>query len=160
MAGENGLNVRIDPGEWYRFAAEAKRFDPALMTSLRKRIRGVGQDAVEKVKETLALPSPSGGSSGGTGARAELISGTRMALSFSARSAGVRIRTASKKDQWAPTYNKANFRHPVFGNDNAWVQQQGRPYFGKVIKPIADKEMLGAIRAAFDDAIRAMGGSI
>lgn len=160
MAGENGFNVRIDTTEWNRFAADAKNFDPALLRSLRKRIRGVGTTAVQKVKETLALPSPSGGSAGGTGGRADLISGTRLGLSFSARSAGVKITTVSKKSAWAATYNKADFRHPVFGNDNAWVEQKGRPYFGKVIQPVVNKEMLIEIRAAFDDAVKAMGGSV
>jgi hypothetical protein len=69
--GSGGFDVVIDPSEWFRFANTVKAFDPALMRSLRKRMRGIGVEAVAQVRETLALPSPSGGP-GGTGGRAAL----------------------------------------------------------------------------------------
>jgi hypothetical protein len=92
-----------------------------------------------------------------------LSAGTRVSLSFSRTAAGVKIVTgsgglgATHKGLLA-AYNTETFRHPVFGNTHAWSEQHGRPYFGKVIEPLANKEMLREMRAALDDATRAIGG--
>lgn len=160
--GGGGFQVVIDPGEWFRLKTELDKFDPALMRALRKRIRNAGQTAADKVKETLGMPSPDGGPDN-TGGREALAAATKVSLSFSSRSAGAKITTGSGRlsaehKGLLNVYNKETFRHPVYGNQNAWVEQQGRPYFGKVIQPLVNKEMLKEIRAALDDATRAIGG--
>ena len=54
--------------------------------------------------------------------------------------------------------NKAKFRHPVFGDKDAWVEQAGRPYFGAVV--LEEREALKkAISDALDEAAAALGRS-
>lgn len=159
MAG--GFSVTIDPAEWYRLKQELDRFDPALARSLRKRIREAGQAAVDKVKETLEMPSPAGGPDEGTG-RAALAAATRVSVSFGKRAAGARIVTSPSKlpaehKALLSVYNKRSFRHPVYGNRRNWVTQEGRPYFYGPIKEALDEALVGEIREALDDAMRAIG---
>lgn len=55
-------------------------------------------------------------------------------------------------------YNTSKaFRHPVFGDEDRWAYQAGRPYFGAVaFDPVRRKAMLAAIKKALDDAAAAM----
>lgn len=156
-----GFKVVIDPAEWYRLNQELKAFDPALSRALRKNIRAAGQKAVDAVKETLAMPTPEGTPEGP--GRAALIAATRVSVSFGKRAAGAKITTSGSALGAAhagllKVYNLASFRHPVFGNTDNWVEQQGRPYFDKPIQDALDKELYKQIDAALDEAVRAIGG--
>lgn len=55
-------------------------------------------------------------------------------------------------------YNTSKaFRHPVFGDEDTWAYQAGRPYFGAVaFDPAMRRAMLARIKAALDDAAEAM----
>lgn len=157
-----GFQVVIDPAEWFRLKQELDRFDPALARALRRRIRNAGNVAADKVKETLRAPSPGGGDNSGEG-RAALIAATRVSVSFARRAAGAKITTGSGKlsaehKGLLNVYNKASFRHPVYGNKHNWVQQAGRPYFGTVIQKAMNKEIIREVRAALDDSVKAIGG--
>lgn len=163
MAGrqEQGFQVVIDPTEWYRLKKSLDEFDPSLARALRKRIKNAGAIAAERVKEELAKESPAGGDSDGKG-RAALAAATRVSVSFGKRAAGTRITTSAsglpaEHKGLLNVYNKATFRHPVFGNDNNWVAQQGRPYFGAVISQMINRELTAEVRAALDEAVRAIG---
>ena len=153
--------VVIDPRAWNRLADELKAYDKKLYAAMRKRIRTAGNIAVDKVRDELAKPAPSGGGSS-IGGRAALAAGTRASLSFSARTAGVKITTTGSRlpaehKGLLGSYNKSSWRHPVYGGD-AWVSQQGRPYFGKVIGMALNREILDEIQAAIDDSFAAMKG--
>ena len=37
-----GIQVVIDPAEWFRFKKQLDQFDPAITRALRKRIRNAG----------------------------------------------------------------------------------------------------------------------
>lgn len=155
------VQVVIDPQEWYRLKKELDAFNPALTKALRKRIRAAGTTAAEEVKKTLALSSPAGGDNSGEG-RAALAAATRVTVSFGRRSAGAKIITSASRlpaehQGLLHVYNKTTFRHPVFGNRSAWVEQKGRPYFGTVIRKMIDKEMTKEVEAALDDALKAIG---
>lgn len=158
-----GLSVVIDPGEWYRLKTELDRFDPALARELRRRIKNAGSVAAEKVRDTLAEPSPDDGPDTGEG-RAALAAATKVTVSFSRRSAGARITTSASKlagrhKGLLHVYNKESFRHPVFGDRADWVEQKGRPYFGTVITKMINREVINEIRAALDDATRKIGAT-
>ena len=155
------MRVTIDPAEWHKAKQDLDQFDPALSRALRKRLREVGDRAVEKVKETLEMPSPDGGPDVGTG-RAALASATRVSVSFAKRAAGVKITTSPSKlaaehKGLLSVYNMRSFRHPVMGNRDNWVSQQGRPYFYKPIGEVVDRDMVDQMQEALDDAMRAIG---
>ncbi len=158
---DQGLQIVIDPGEWYRLKQELDRFDPALARALRKRIRNAGNVAAQEVIKTLRLPSPDGGPDRGL-SREALAQATRVTVSFAKRAAGARIVTSSSRlpDEHKgllKVYNKTRFRHPVFGDRDFWVYQQGRPYFGEVITRMINRELINEIRNALDEATRAIG---
>lgn len=162
--GRPAAVVTIDPQSWYDLNTELKAFDPALSRALRRRIKGLGEDAVDKVRETLREPSPDTGDDSGEG-RAALSAGTRVTVSFARRTAGAKIVTSPSRlpaahKGLAAVYNKARFRHPVFGNKGTYVTQSGRPYFGAVIMPLFSKEIVKEMSAALDEGIRAIGGSV
>ena len=152
------MEVTIDPKSWHQLSVELKAFEPALALSLRRRIKKAGNEAVKAVKTSL-----SGGYVDTYGARVirpGLAAGTRTSVSFRSRTAGVKIVTSGNrlpagKSPMVKAWNKASFRHPVFGG-HGWATQQGHPYFGSVIVP-----MQGKIRAdildALDDAMKAIG---
>lgn len=151
--------VTIDTTELNRFWVEARKFEPKLITRLRKSIRSIGEGATENVKRTVRLPSPEGGRSGGRGARERAAFNTRMQLSFAKSAGGVKIRTAGTgADGFVASYNQGSFRHKVFGQD-VWVQQEGRPYFGVAIAEVwnkrVEKEMGDALQGAIDELVRA-----
>lgn len=161
-SGEQGFQIVIDPQEWFRLKQDLDAFDPALARALRKRIKNAGQVAADEVKKTLALPSPGGGDDSGEG-RAALIAATRLTVSFGKRTAGAKIVTGSSRLSAAHkglvnVYNKKTFRHPVFGNKDNWVPQQGRPYFRSSIYKALDRVMVREVRAALDEAVNAIGG--
>ena len=153
--------VYIDPKDWNRFAAQCRAYDKALYAATRKRIRNAGDIAKERVQAALAESPPSGGGSS-VGSRAALSAATKTSLSFAAKTAGVKITTSGRglpdgHAGFEKVYNKASFRHPVYGG-NAWVSQVGRPYFGVEIAKALDKEILDEIQAAIDDAFDVFGG--
>jgi hypothetical protein len=121
------------------------------------------------VKKKLEDPPPSGGGYSAyslmpsvVGIRAALIAGTRDSVSFTAKSAGVRIVTSGaglgEHIGMLKAYNKGSFRHPVFGNTSLWVEQLGNPYFDKVIETDrVQGEMMIQIRESLDSAVAAIG---
>jgi hypothetical protein len=154
--------IYIDPKDWNRFAAQCKAYDKALYTAVRKRIRNAGDIAKDRVKAALAESPPSGGGSS-VGSRAALSAATKTSLSFAAKTAGVKITTSGSglgagHAGFEKAYNKASFRHPVYGSRNAWASQEGRPYFGVVIEAALNKEILDEIQSAIDDAADVFGG--
>lgn len=158
---DGGFAVTIDPQEWFRFKTELDRFDPALAKALRKRIKNAGMTAANEVKKTLAMSSPGGGVDDGA-SRAALIAATRVTVSFAKKSAGAKITTGSSKlaaehKGLLNVYNMKTFRHPVFGDKEQWVQQEGRPYFGAVIQKALDESLVKEVRAALDEAAFAIG---
>jgi hypothetical protein len=176
-------SIVIDHSDWLRVQEKLKSFAPTFKRDLRRNIKVATEGAAQKVRETLALPSPGGGPDN-TGGRAALIAATRISVSFRASSVSAAIVTSSSKlpdkhKGLLKVYNKASFRHPVFEtNAHAvirkataktdgkrvkalrsaeWVVQEGRPYFGKVISAEMHKTAVVAIRAALQEAMLATG---
>lgn len=171
-----GVAVTIDPAAWYHLKKECDQYDRDIIIQLRRRIRNAGNVAVERVKATLAMPSPDGGPDDGAG-RAALSAATKVTISFSQRRAGARVVTSASKlpaehKGLLLVYNKETFRHPVFENQRqlsarrgntlrhrlakgsraSWVEQKGRPYMGKPILDVINSGIRDEILAAVEDA--------
>lgn len=151
-----GIGLQIDSQEWYRLSKDLKAYDPKLLTALRKRLRNAGNFAVEQIRKTLGLPSPDGGPDSGE-FRDMLARATKVSISFSSKQAGVKIATSARglpEDHKAvlKVYNKATFRHPVFGDDGNWVTQRGRPYFGEAFEKDLVRLAQQEINAAMNEA--------
>lgn len=157
-----GLELRLDTSEWSALRVRLKEFDPALQRALRIRLVAAGNDAADAVKNALNQPTPEGNPDGP--GRDALMAGTRVQVSFSARSAGVKIITSASHlpgghAALLKLYNTASFRHPVFGT-NTWVGEQGNPYFEVPIERTVGVTMYREIDAALDEAIAAIGGRL
>lgn len=154
---EQGFQVVIDPKVWFELKQELDSYDKELAKQLRRRIKASGQIAADEVKKTLRMPSPGGGDDSGEGRQA-LIQATRVTVSFAKAAAGAKIvtgsnRLAAKNKGLLNVYNKKAFRHPVYGNRQNWVRQEGRPYFGAAILSVMNKAILDEIQAAIDDSL-------
>jgi hypothetical protein len=164
-SGDQGIELTIDPQEWYRFKQKIDAIDPELARALRRRIRNAGNIAALAVKAALAEPTPGGTPLGSEAGRQALIQATRVSVSFGKAAAGARIMTTSARlpqvqKGLLKVYNKTSFRHPVFGDRNVWVTQEGHPYFGAAIYKVINRAILDEIRNAFADAAAAAGLSI
>lgn len=144
MAGD-GIRVEFDQKD---FARMVKSFPPALQKSLRKRLRGVGKVITDDMKRVV----------GSGDMRSQIGSGIRTLIRTGKTVQGVLIEStgrglSSGRRGMHRTWNKPTFRHPVFGNRDAWVSQSGNPYFGSTIARHAD-EARAAVVEALDEAVK------
>ena len=153
------VQVTIDTKQWNAEFARLRQFEPALARSLRRNMREVGEDALKEIKRTVLEPPPNDVPDLTRGSREAIARQTKFEVNFTARSAGVRFKTSpGKLGNFIFGYNqKAPFRHPVFGRENVWVAQQGRPYFGAVLTKDATTKMLARLENVIDDANKAIG---
>lgn len=126
-----------------RISRELNRMGEAeIKKRFRKELRGVAQPFVPLVRNSIkSIPSKRPYSADGL--RGRLSKATRVEVRTVGRDAGVAIRVDGRK---MPSKMKAlpkgmegtkRWRHPVFGNREVWVTQQGHPYFFKVVRPAA-----------------------
>lgn len=167
LDGGSGLAVVVDADGWRQLKADLDRFDPALTTALRRRIKDAGTKATQKIREELGKPLPTDGRYS-AGRRQGIAAATRITVSFAKRQAGARIvASASALDKehkgLLKVYNTKHFRHPVYpraSRDRAdwkWAGQEGRPYFGSVILKVMDESGAQDVYDAIDDAVKAVG---
>lgn len=159
------VTIRINPAELNRLKLDLDAADKKLTTALRKRIKAAGQIAVDAIRDSLDNPPDRGGPDP-EGFREALQRMTSTRVSFSAKSAGVKIATSSSglplgdKSLMAAYNSRKGLRHPLFGDTTRWFQQKGRPYFGAAIFSVMDKGIQPQILAALDEAVDALGGRI
>lgn len=162
------------------FRALARRLREAGRKDLRKKLRkaivDAGKPVLEEVRTTVRNLPVSGSRGGGSeqrrtfsveraseksrervarrnaGLRAAIASATR--LQITARGVRFYVNSASlpEDQRTLPRHldSAKGWRHPVFGDKNTWVHQQGKPYFGVVIKRHGP-EFRKAIMKAMDD---------
>lgn len=150
------FRVEFSPEQLAGFLRALKAFEPALATATRRNLRRAGDAAIADMKSTVA----SGPGSGSVGIKSGISKGLKTAVATGKRRQGVRITgTAANlpegRKPMLRLYNKASFRHPVFGSRDSWVVQRGRPYFGSVIKRHED-DMVEAVMQALEDAYETM----
>lgn len=147
------LTVRIE--HLGRILRDIKAFDSRLATGLRREIRNSAKVAAAAAQSTVREGGPSK-----TGLREGIARGIRVSISTGARTNGVRITSSgtglsTARKPMVKAFNKATFRHPVFGDRSHWVSQSGRPYFGSVIAGHRDEVQRGVLRA-LDQAARTL----
>jgi hypothetical protein len=155
--------IRIQAGEFARLKVEADKFDKAIIRSLRKRLRALAQVGVDAVKASLALDPP-GDQPGSAGSRDAVAAATKATISFTPRGGGVKIVAANSRldpehKGFVRAYESRALRHPVFGQA-VYVDQPTRPYFGAAIHDAIDDRVQKEMKAAIDDAVRAIGGRV
>ena len=145
MAGDE-LTVKVEHlGEMLR---DVKAFDAKLATYVRREIRNSAKTAVVDVQATVRSGP---GRTGGGKLRESIARGVRVQISTGKRTNGVRIVStgaglSADHKPMVKAYNKATFRHPVFGR-NTWADQPGRAYFGNVIARRSEDVRRGILRA-------------
>ena len=155
--------ITIQAPEFARLKSEADKFDKAIVRSLRKRLKTMAQVGVDAVKASLAVDPP-GDQPGTAGSRDAVAAATRAVVSFSPRGGGVKITASNARldpahKGFVAAYEKKSLRHPVFGR-NVFVDQPTRPYFGASINNALEDRGQKEMKAAIDDAVRAMGGRV
>jgi len=154
------VQVTIDRGNWNaEFARLRRDFEPAVARSLRRNMREVGQETLAEMKRLALQPPPNDNPDISVGSREAIARQTKFVVNFTKRSAGVRFTTTpGKLGNFIFGYNqKAPFRHPVFGQKNVQVKQQGRPYFGAVLTQQNVDKMVSRLGNVIDDANKAIG---
>ena len=143
-AGGGGEFVRVepDPRQLKHILDGVKAFSPKLATNLRRELRKASDDAIKDMRGVLGS-GPIGNAIG---------RGIRTQVQSSKSRQGIRI-VQTDTHPLAKAFNKAVFRHPVFGNRENWVSQSGRPYFGSVISKHRNA-IQDAVQRALDDAVR------
>jgi hypothetical protein len=120
---------------------------------LTREIRREAKPIVPRVRSAiLSIPSKGEGS---TGLRSRLAKATKLQVRTTGRDAGVVIRVDGRKmpagEGRLPAYmegTKKPWRHPVYGNRNAWVQQQdSHPYFYRIVIPFGLQAKRAVLRA-------------
>lgn len=88
--------------------------------------------------------------------RDQISSGLRTRVVAGKSRQSVSIKTTGPRAggyNMAVVWQKAMFRHPVFGSSDAWVYQQGQPYFFEPIRNQYDT-VRDRIAGAVDEALR------
>lgn len=148
--------VRGDGVERLRkLGKELKGADRTLRLEMAAAIRATAQPIVAEVRSAV-MAIPTGGSHGGGtfaraahatrttrrghGLRATIAAATGMQVRTTGKSVGVRIRINVAKlppdQRTLPGHldSPTGWRHPVFGDTNVWVHQDGHPYFKVTIQ--------------------------
>lgn len=150
--------VKIQGADEYKRLArrlkDAGRGD--LQRRLTREIRREGSPALQAVKRAwlgVDVTSSGGGSvapDNSTGLRARAAAATRISILGS----GIRVRTEGKRVD--PVYGRTltygldglgRWRHPVFGNRNAWESQQGQEVFYSTLTRFESRWRRGVQRA-------------
>lgn len=156
MAELSDFRVEFDLAMFRGFMAALKSFEPSLATATRRRLREAGVETVDDMKRVVS----SGPGRGRVGVQSGIQAGLKTSVATGKRRQGVRITGSASRipaghQPMLRLYNKASFRHPVFGM-GTWAVQRGRPYFGSVIKRHEDA-MVEAVWTALEDAARQIG---
>jgi hypothetical protein len=152
------VKLTVDPASLRALLGKSSQFDKTQKAAIRKRLREAGQDARQAVQAAARQPGVSQSAHPRhTGLRARIASGTRVSVLAGSRRAGVQVVTRAQLAQaWE---SRRGWRHPVFGDRDAWARQTGHPgYFSATIFARRNRSRR-AIEQAMREAIRSMEGS-
>jgi len=128
--------VRVSSSaDWHDYQRLSRALKDAARTDLRRElrqeIRKAGQPALAEVRAAALGVDMSGGPSGSTGLRARIAAATKLQV----RASGIEftVRASQVDPRYGETLAVGSegtpWRHPVYGNRNAWVTQVGAPWF-------------------------------
>lgn len=154
VTGSGVLNMKM-------LAARLKDADPALKRELRRNFKAAAEPVIGDVQQSILLmPSRHDGT-----LRREVAKTVVVRTSFA--SSGVRVQIdslgqrmpAGKESLPFHADSAKGWRHPVFGHEDRWVQQYGKPEWFE--RPIADnaREFADAAQRSVDEIQRKLGTS-
>ena len=141
----------IDSAEFKAIYKALGKVEPEIKKQLRKRLMEVAKPIVEEVKQAeLNIPASREAQKGRKkrgetmGLRAALANATKADINGTGRGAAVHIRVsttkfmaASGRPRTIPYYmegrRKRPWRHPVFGNREAWVVQKPHAFLAPTV---------------------------
>jgi hypothetical protein len=123
-----GVTTDVKTADFKRLFDKSSQVDKKLKTALRRNIRKVGSEAVEAVRNAVGT-GPSIRSNIAAGVQLKVMTGTRAGVAIVASSSQMEPGKERLVRAWEAS---KGWRHPVFATD-AWVPQQGNPYFRKTI---------------------------
>jgi hypothetical protein len=156
------VTLTADTSQFRELFAKSSQVDAKLKTALRKRIRVAAKTAATASKQAVtgsyrtraAAPTS-------RGLRANIAAGITVGILTGNSQVGVTI-TASGKHLAAGQRSLPRrwdsgrgWRHPTFGNTNAWRTQFGSPYFYKVITA-HQPAVTAAVELAMKDAVNSL----
>jgi hypothetical protein len=149
------VEIKLDPNDIRAFLAALKRLEPKLATALRRNLRQAGDVAIGEMRSAIMELA----ATRDYGVRRAIAAGIKTQVMTSQRSNGVRISASGgslgERRAMLKALNSTTFRHPLFGDRDHWYEQQGRPYFGAVLKR-HQSQMLDAIMKALEEASKAV----
>ena len=145
----------MSPASINKLRRMAREAGPTIARSTNKALRASGELGRTAARNSVLGPPPvkadqrshaerragatyrMGRNRAHSGLRAGIAAGTRVALGTSK---GIRIASTStslpvNQKGMNRVYQRPSFRHPVFGNRNAWANQHGKDWFyGPILK--------------------------
>jgi hypothetical protein len=152
--------ARVTGGEQLKLlAAQLKQADPALKRELRRNFKVAAEPVIGDVQQSILLmPSHHDGT-----LRAQIA--RTVTVSTSLTSGGVAVRVSSLGSRMPPGKESLPFhadsakgwRRPVFGHEDRWVRQYGKPEWFE--RPVADnaREFAAAAQRSVDEIQRKLG---
>jgi hypothetical protein len=123
--------------------------DKEITRRFRTELRAVAKPLVPVVKQA-ALEIPVKGESGSTGLRQRLSKAVHLIVRTTGRRATVAILADAKRmpngQKALPAYmegTKEHWRHPVFGDDENWAEQDAHPWFYPALKTLGVRGRAG-----------------
>jgi hypothetical protein len=125
--------------------------DAELKRRFRTELRAAAAPFVPAVRASIMSIPTTGGKS--TGLRRRMSRAVMLRVKTAGRDAQVSILMSPARmpdgQRALPAYmegTKAPWRHPVFGDDDAWVEQPSHPYFFRVVRPMGASAKLALTR--------------
>lgn len=152
--------ARVTGGEQLKLlAAQLKEADPALKRELRRNFKDAAEPVIGDVQQSILLmPSHHDGTLRAGIART-------VTVSTSLTGDGVAVRVSSLGSRMPPGKESLPFHadsakgwhHPVFGHEDRWVRQYGKPEWFE--RPVADnaREFQAAAQRSVDEVQRKLG---
>lgn len=141
-----------------RLGERLKDAEPQIRKDMLRAFREAGKPIIRDIKAGIYPTIPD---SGGLNARVSKSSiGVRTRMT--GRQAGVRIQATGKKGASTTTIKgldeSGTWRHPVYGNRMAWVEQSYSPAEGWFTEPIEDNAdtMRAKLSAAMEETAQAL----
>ncbi|MFF8768492.1 hypothetical protein ACF07Q_28590 [Nocardiopsis dassonvillei] len=168
--GDLGVTL-VSGREIKRVADRLREIDKKAPNRLRKELRAVARDGAKDVKGR-ARKLPAKGARGGTTKhphkrrqlRRQVAKGVKVQASTGGRrGAGLRIVTTmpTKEEALLPRGLDSQWRHPVFGDKEKWVEQDGSSWFREPLagqRPEIDRRIRGVIEGFVQEIASAGGG--
>ncbi len=166
-----GLTVEVDTKDFRTLFSRSSEVAPKLRTALRRNIRSAAKGVAEEVKAEAMQPGMgvehrslfglrrryAAGSGRSTGLRAGIAASVKVGILTGASRQGVRITESAPLG--AAWQSARGWRHPTFGDREAWVQQKGHPgYFYRTISAGAPR-VQKAVESAMSEAVQSLGGA-